>query len=243
MDEFEPGDVVAHQVHGSLAFVGRHDDHYVCLHPTIGRVWVGTNEISLLIPRRAADRVAQQGGWPVTSLSVAGVAFWLFAQDRAMKEAAIRHFSRADASQIAVAAAAHRVVRPNESLALPLFDASRDADDSLTERVISEAALDFAARLQSKINQLDGLRSELGLQRVSPVDISSLAEHLREPAWSQYSSYCWRCREAVGSTVQAECPSCRWLVCVCGACRAPNHGGCTRYQLSRSNSGNLETEG
>jgi hypothetical protein len=45
---------------------------------------------------------------------------------------------------------------------------------------------------------------------------------------SPYVNHCWQCRSSVRSGMNAACPACNWLICACGACRAPEYGGCSR---------------
>ena len=45
-----------------------------------------------------------------------------------------------------------------------------------------------------------------------------------------YTAHCWNCKKGtLDEREQEKCRSCGWLVCVCGACKDPKHGGCKKF--------------
>lgn len=84
-------------------------------------------------------------------------------------------------------------------------------------------ALFLAKAVQDQIDIIRGIHNRLG--RPSPTD----AEHVLieqgvrvRAAWAvPRESFCWKCRKPLHSTFNPDCPICRWMVCVCGACQDP----------------------
>lgn len=77
---------------------------------------------------------------------------------------------------------------------------------------------------------IDRDRKTLGLEPLSGTKRATVIHlfdaRLVDP--DGYTSFCWNCLTTVDEAINDRCPDCSWLVCFCGACKAPAYGTCRR---------------
>ena len=87
----------------------------------------------------------------------------------------------------------------------------------------SDAELEFRRRLHA----VNDIRASHGQPRLGVPDQERLLAALGS-AHEGYWNHCWRCEATVEEGFNAWCPECGWLICLCGACRDPRWGECSR---------------
>jgi hypothetical protein len=75
-------------------------------------------------------------------------------------------------------------------------------------------------------------RDELAWDDLTWADNATWTTDLEPQRGEIRLTICWSCHETLNSDWDTRCSKCEWIRCACGACRAPEYGGCTEFPSS-----------
>jgi hypothetical protein len=239
----DSGDVVRHERHGVGVVLTPGQPCQVRFLSKKGQVNAAT--LTVLLPADCADQFTAEvlKTSQIEAIAVGGATLWLRSDDPHLRATALSAFSESTDPWLLMTANKSLVQFPPGARSRVTSDLSqarlrrglepwpeavqRAVAELESRRVRQESerkALLLAKAVRGQIDIIRGIHQRLG--RPSPTDAERVLieqEVRARAAWAvPRESFCWKCHKPLHSIVNPDCPICRWMVCVCGACRDPH---------------------